>query len=258
MTSHNFLTIRRPQSVGAAVLMRLLALAGALLVVGCATGPNANPRDPLEPMNRKVAQFNEVADAIVLKPIAIGYREIAPAIVRTGVSNFYGNLRDLGSAANSLLQLKFRNGFDNLIRFQINTFIGMGGLLDVASELQVERHSEDLGQTLGHWGVPSGPYLVLPLLGSSTVRDALAFTADRKFDLVGYIPSTGVRQSFHGLRLVDARTNLLRASSVLDEAALDKYSFARDAHLQKRRSEIFDGDPPEEAPEKPAPPVRAQ
>ncbi|MDB5871133.1 MAG: lipoprotein precursor-like protein [Ramlibacter sp.] len=218
---------------------RMFFLAALVLLAGCA-GLNANPRDPLEPLNRHVSDFNEGVDAIVLKPAATVYKKVVPPLVRTGVSNFFGNLSDGWSFINSALQFKFQNAAENFMRLNVNTFFGLGGILDIASELNIERHREDFGQTLGRWGVPSGPYLVLPLLGPSTLRDALAFTIDRRGDPVNYVRPASTGDSLYVLRAVDVRSNLLRIGSVIDDAALDKYSFTRDAYLQKRRSDIFD------------------
>jgi phospholipid-binding lipoprotein MlaA len=227
----------------------LLALALAALG-GCATGPN--PRDPYEPFNRKMMEFNEDVDALALKPAATVYRQVVPPLVRTGVSNFFGNLGDAWSSLNALLQLHLQDAAEDFMRFNVNTVFGLGGLLDIASELKIERHKEDFGQTLGRWGMPSGPYLVLPLLGSSTVRDALALPIDIQGDPVHYVHPASSRNSLYVLRAVDTRSNLLRASSVLDQAALDKYSFARDAHLQRRRAQIFDSQKPDKFVKPPA------
>jgi phospholipid-binding lipoprotein MlaA len=217
----------------------LLAFAAAALVLlgGCA-GFNTNPRDPLEPMNRKVMQFNEGVDSIVLKPAATAYKEGIPPLVRTGVSNFFGNLSDAWSFVNSALQFKFQNAAENFMRLNVNTFFGLGGILDIASEMNIERHREDFGQTLGRWGVPAGPYIVLPLLGPSTLRDTVAWPIDRQADPVRRVNPAVDRNSLYVLRAVDVRSNLLRVGTVLEEAALDKYSFTRDAYLQKRRAEI--------------------
>ena len=232
--------------------MASLLIAGVLSgLAGCATGPNANPRDPLEPFNRSMMRFNEGVDAVALKPTATLYKEYVPPLVRTGVSNFFGNLGDLWSFANSALQFKFHNAAEDFLRFGVNTFFGLGGILDIASEVNIERHREDFGQTLGRWGVPAGPYLVLPLLGPSTVRDALALPLDRKGDPVHLVNGWDARYGFYALRVVDIRSNLLRAGSVLDEAALDKYSFTRDAHLQRRRAEIFEGSGSDKAGQEP-------
>lgn len=217
-----------------------LVLAASLLLGGCATVTHPNPRDPLERINRPIAEFNEGVDAMVLKPVATVYRAQVPPLVRTGVSNFFGNLSDAWSFVNSALQLRAHDAAENFLRFGVNTVFGLGGILDIASDLNIERHRNDFGMTLGRWGVPSGPYLVLPLLGPSTLRDALAIPVDRKGDLVQQIDPSGARLGTQVVRVVDQRANLLRASSVLDEAALDKYSFTRDAYLQRRRAQVFD------------------
>jgi phospholipid-binding lipoprotein MlaA len=240
MTPRSLACIAAPTRRGASAILLAAAVAG---LGACATGPN--PHDPFEPFNRNVMQFNEGVDAIALKPAATIYREVLPPLVRTGVSNFFGNLGDAWSFVNSLLQLHLQDAAENFMRFNVNTVFGLGGILDIASDMKIERHKEDFGQTLGRWGVPAGPYLVLPLLGSSTMRDALALPIDRQADLVHHVDSTGTREFLYVLRAVDIRSNLLRASSVLDQAALDKYSFTRDAYLQRRRAQIFDAQKPE-------------
>ncbi len=216
-----------------------------VLLTGCATGPNANPKDPLEPFNRGVTRFNDVVDNAVLKPVATGYVNVTPELVRKGVSNFFNNLGDVWSFVNNVLQLKGEAAGDSLARVITNTMLGLGGLLDFATPLNIERHREDFGQTLGYWGVPSGPYLVLPILGSSTIRDTVALPADIGIgNAVSYVNNDAVRYGLTGLRLVDTRASLLRAGNLLSEAALDKYSFQRDVYLQARRSMVYDGDPP--------------
>jgi phospholipid-binding lipoprotein MlaA len=220
------------------VIVALLA-ASALVLGGCA-GFNTNPRDPLEPFNRKVMEFNEGVDAMVLKPVATVYREGVPALVRTGVSNFFGNLSDVWSFVNSALQFRFQEAAENFMRVNVNTFLGLGGILDIASELNIERHREDFGQTLGRWGVPAGPYIVLPLLGPSTLRDTIALPIDRRADPLQRVNPAVDRNSLYVLRAVDARSNLLRVGTLIDEAALDKYSFTREAHLQRRRASIIE------------------
>lgn len=222
------------------LLVLLLALGG------CATGPNANPQDPFEPFNRGVFQFNDAVDVAVLKPVATAYRDVLPAPARQGVSNFFANLQDAWSAVNNALQFKGEPAANSLLRFGFNTFIGLGGLLDVASELKIDRHTKDFGHTLGYWGVAPGPYLVLPLLGPSTLRDTVALPVDAKGNLVSGIEHVPTRNSITGLRLVDTRASLLGASSILEAAALDKYTFTRDAHLQRRRNSIYDGNPPDD------------
>ena len=237
----------------------ILATGLLMAQTGCAIGP-VNPRDPFEPFNRKSLQFNEGVDAMVLKPVATVYRAHVPPLVRTGVSNFFGNLSDGWSFVNSALQFKFANAAENFMRLNVNTFFGLGGILDIASDLNIERHREDFGQTLGRWGVPAGPYIMLPLLGPSTLRDTLSLTIDRKGDPVHYVSPTGDRYELYGLRAIDKRSNSLRVGAVLEEAALDKYTFIRDAYLQKRRAEISEADPadipadiPAEPPAAPAP-----
>ncbi len=213
-------------------------LAGVLvLLTGCATS-NAPSRDPFESFNRRMMTFNDGVDSLALKPAATAYKAVLPPIVRTGVSNFFANLGDGWSAVNSALQFKFGDAAENFMRLNVNTFFGLGGILDIASELNIERHKEDLGQTLGRWGVPTGPYLVLPLVGPSTLRDAIALPFDRKADPVGLVDPWGTRYSLYTLRAIDSRSNLLRVGTVIEEAALDKYTFFRDAHLQRRRAEI--------------------
>lgn len=211
------------------------------VMAGCATGPQANRQDPLESMNRKVARFNEDVDGMVLKPVALGYKKVAPAVVRTGVSNFFSNIADVGSFFNNVFQLKVANSAEMLMRVGVNTLVGLGGVLDIASELNVERHPEDFGQTLGFWGVPPGPFLVLPLMGPSSLRDTAAMAVDYQGDVTGYVDPVGSRTALGILRTVNTRANLLKLGSMLDDAALDKYTFMRDAYMQRRRSQISDG-----------------
>ena len=216
----------------------LAILAAVLMAIGGCAGFNTNPRDPLEPMNRGITRFNDDVDAIVLKPVATAYKEGIPPLVRTGVSNFFGNLSDAWSFVNSALQFKFQNAAENFMRLNVNTFFGLGGILDIASELNIERHREDFGQTLGRWGVPAGPYIVLPLLGPSTLRDAVALPIDWKADPVWQFRPIADRNALYALRAVDERANLLRVGRLIEDAALDKYSFTRDAYLQRRRAAI--------------------
>ena len=211
-----------------------VVLSGFVLLSGCATGPNANPRDPLEPFNRGVYKFNDVVDQAVLKPVATAYVKVTPSVVRTGVNNFFGNLGDAWSAVNSVLQLHGRDAAESMMRFSFNTVFGLGGVLDIAGEAGIPRHKEDFGRTLARWGVPTGPYLVLPLLGPSDVRDAAALPVDWQGDLVWHVSPATDRNALYLLQTVSTRANLLRASSLLDEAALDKYSFTRDVFLQVR------------------------
>ncbi len=248
------ITIKKPLGWAAAAL----ALA---LLQGCATGPNANPTDPLEPFNRAMFSFNEGVDRAIVKPVATAYRDVTPAPIRTGVTSFFGNISDVWSLVNNMLQAKPEAAADSLFRVTVNTFWGLGGIFDVASEMKIPKHSEDFGQTLGYWGVASGPYLVLPLLGPSSVRDSVGTLVDYRGDLVSRTDNVPVRNSLTGLRAVNMRANVLSAGDLLEQAALDKYSFAREIYLQRRRSLIRDGAPeaeerydlPEAAPAAPAP-----
>lgn len=211
-----------------------LAAAVAALIAGCATGPQANPADPFEGYNRGMTRFNDGVDDAVLKPVATAYKTVTPQPVRTGVTNVFANLGDLWSSINNLLQLQGAQALDSFVRFNVNTVFCIGGLFDVASEAGIQRHKSDFGLTLAHWGVPSGPYLVLPLLGPSTVRDTAALPVDWQGDLVTQINHVPTRNSLYGFRAVNTRANLLNAGSVLESAALDKYSFTRDVYLQLR------------------------
>lgn len=216
------------------------------VISGCATNPNAPPHDPWESWNRKVSNFNEGVDTALAKPIAMAYKEVTPQFFRTGVSNFFSNLTDPWTVINSVLQLKGQAAVESLMRFSVNTVFGLGGLLDIASEMNIEKHKADFGQTLGHWGVQPGPYLVLPLLGPSTLRDTLASTLIARGDPVWQLEKVATRNSLYAFRWIDKRANLLRTTAVLDEFALDKYSFTRDIFLQIRRNEMFDGNAPDE------------
>lgn len=219
------------------VLVSALALA---VLTGCATGPDANPRDPLEPLNRGVYRFNDAVDTAVLKPVATAYKDVTPSPVQTGVNNFFSNIGDLWSSANAAFQLRPREATENLMRFSVNTVLGLGGLLDIATEVGIPRTRLDFGQTLGRWGAPSGAYLVLPIFGPSSVRDGTGLLVDMSVDPVSGLNDRSARNSLTALRVVDTRAGLLRASSVLEEAALDKYSFTRDFYLNRRQSQIED------------------
>jgi len=244
--------------------MRSLAvwLAAALLVLltGCATTAAGGPKtavqraDPWENWNRKVYAFNDSLDEAVLKPVATAYTNVVPQPVRRGVTNFFGNVSDVWSAFNNFLQGKFANGMQDVIRVGTNTLFGLGGLLDVASEFGADRQGEDLGQTLGRWGMAPGPYIVWPVLGSSTVRDSLALPLDIQVSPSLGVESQAGKYALAGLQLVNTRASLLGASGMLNDIALDKYVFVRDAYLQRRRSLVFDGDPPEVADPDEAPP----
>lgn len=221
-------------------------LAVAVLSTGCATGPNANLKDPLEPMNRSISRFNDSLDENVLKPVATGYKDVTPDLVQKGVRNVFNNLSDIWSTVNNGLQLKGRDTAESLMRSVVNTVFGIYGIFDVATPIGLERHPEDFGQTLGAWGVPDGPYVVLPLFGPSTLRDTAGMPVDTSVDYVRNLDHIPTRNSAMGVRIVDKRAALLDASNLLSEAAIDKYSFTRDAYLQFRRNQVFDGNPPDE------------
>ena len=206
------------------------------LIQGCATAPGGNPSDPFEPLNRSVFSFNDGLDRAVIKPVATAYRDVLPSPIRAGVTNFFGNLQDAWSVVNNALQGKGEYAGDSLGRVMINTVFGLGGVLDMAGEAKIPKHTEDFGQTLGVWGVPAGPYLVLPVLGPSTVRDTSALLVDFQGDPVASATSVSTRNSLQATRAVNIRANFLGAGNLLDEAALDKYTFAREVHLQRRRS----------------------
>lgn len=220
-----------------------LAMAAVVLasLAGCAAGPGKNPRDPLEPFNRDMSRFNEAVDSAVLKPVATAYREVTPSLVRTGVNNFFSNLGEVWSFFNNVLQLDLKGSADTALRFGFNTIFGLGGTLDIASEMQIEQHKQDFGQTLARYGVPTGPYIVLPILGPSTLRDTVALPIIMRGDVVTRIDHVPTRNSLYAMRVVSVRSNLLGASRVLDEAALDKYSFTRDVYLQLRDNERLHG-----------------
>ena len=216
---------------------RCLAVVALLAATGCATGPH--PRDPFEPFNRDVSRFNEAVDDAVLRPVATAYQKVTPEPVRSGVRNFFTNLTEPWSLVNNLLQFKIQEAGETLVRFGFNTVFGVGGIYDPASQAQLMRHRQDFAQTLGFYGVDTGPYLVLPLLGPSTVRDTIALpvvwtVGDPVMRSVDNIP---VRNSIYALRLVDTRAALLRAGAVLNQAALDPYAFQRDVFLQLRDNE---------------------
>jgi len=222
--------------VSAAVALSLLG--------GCAS--TNNPRDPIEPLNRAVYGFNDAVDQVALKPVAEAYRAIFPGFVRTGVGNFFANINDVLIALNNLLQGKFVNAVSDAGRVLVNTTIGLLGVLDVATDLGLEKNNEDFGQTLGYWGIGDGPFLMVPLLGPSNVRDFVGRLVDYKTDPITYVHSMRARNILWGTRIVSNRTDLLDTSRILETAALDPYEFLRDAYIQRRRNLVHDGSPPRE------------
>lgn len=219
--------------------------ATAALAAGCATTSEyRNPSDPWEPFNRVVFQFNDDFDTAFLRPVAKGYQAITPAPVDRGITNFFENLADVRNTVNNALQFKMARAATSLGRVVVNSTVGVLGFVDVASNMNLPKYNEDFGQTLGAWGLPSGPFVVLPFLGPSTGRDTVGLVGDWYTDPLTYVNDGGVAWGFKGLRIIDRRADLLAASKVLEQAALDPYSFVRDAYLQRRRSDIHDGNPP--------------
>ena len=215
-----------------------------LSLAGCATTPASDPKDPYEAYNRKVFAFNDGLDKTVLKPVAQGYNSYLPAPMRTLLDNFFSNLDDVIVTANDLLQLKFNQAASDGSRFLFNSTFGVFGLFDVAHRL--EKHNEDFGQTLGYWGVGSGPYIVLPILGPSTVRDGVGLYVDSRPSRLRHVDHIRTRNQLYLAKAVNRRAQLLDQEKVLDEAALDRYEFIRDAYLLKRKSLVYDGNPPRE------------
>jgi phospholipid-binding lipoprotein MlaA len=239
-------TLKRGAAAAAAAA--LLLLAGGCTTVAPPEGQRQSAGqklDPWENWNRKVFAFNESLDVHVLKPVATAYQKVVPSPVRAGVSNFFGNIQDAWSAVNHFLQGKPESGLQMVARFEINTLFGLLGLLDVAQEAGLERQPEDFGQTLGVWGFGAGAYIVWPVLGPSSVRDSAALPLDRSASPALLLNDWGGELSLLSLQLVNTRAELLGATRVIDDIALDKYGFVRDGYLARRRSLVYDGDPPE-------------
>jgi phospholipid-binding lipoprotein MlaA len=241
MTNHT--TSGRVRATGLAVVV-----GASLLLSGCAS--TSNPRDPFEKFNRAMFTFNDKVDQVALKPAATAYQKVTPTVVQTGVNNFFGNLSDLWSSANNFAQLKGKDGLNDLTRFAMNTTLGLVGVIDVATQAGLRKHNEDLGQTLGYWGVPSGPYLMLPLLGPSTIRDTAALPGDFWGDPWTHLYPVSERNVGVVLRAVDQRASVLDASNLMEDAALDRYEFIRDGYLQRRSSRVLDTDKAQERAEK--------
>lgn len=226
---------------------RWLAGCAAIVILalqGCASVKSADARDPWESMNRSIYNFNDAVDTVAIKPAARIYVNVVPSFVRTGLHNVVSNLGDVWSMANSAMQLKGQHAAESFMRVAVNTVFGLGGVLDIATEMRLERHKEDFGQTLGHWGVKSGPYVVLPILGPSTLRDGLTLPVDYQGDATRQFSDQATRNSLTAVRIVDVRANLLKTVDTVKEASLDPYSFVRDAYLQKRENDVYDGNPP--------------
>jgi phospholipid-binding lipoprotein MlaA len=213
------------------------------LLSGCASVPNSNPKDPFEAYNRKIFKFNESLDKNILKPVAQGYKAILPKTARIMLNNFFSNLDDIGVTINDLLQLKFRQGASDGIRVLVNSTIGILGLINVADRL--EKHNEDFGQTLGYWGIGSGPYLMLPFFGPSTVRDGVGLYGDSFTDVVINTRDIPTRDVAYVTGKINQRAGLLEQEKVLDDVN-DRYAFIRDFYLARRQSLVYDGNPPRE------------
>lgn len=221
-----------------------VVMMAAGLLAGCAS--SGNPKDPIEGFNRAVFAFNEGLDTAIVKPVATGYEAVLPSPVRTGVTNFFSNIEDLFIGVNNLLQGKVPEAISDLGRVVINSTIGLLGVIDFATDAGLEKHDEDFGQTFGRWGVANGAYVVVPVFGPRTVRDTVGLVLDVAADPVANHNPTRTRDLALVLRLVNDRANLLAADKVIEEAALDKYTYVRDAYLQRRRKLIHDGNPPRE------------
>jgi phospholipid-binding lipoprotein MlaA len=227
-----------------AVYARLTAAAVLIsLLSACATVPAGTVNDPYEGFNRSMFSFNEGLDKVLLKPAATFYQAATPKFVRTGFSNFFANLAEPWVAINAALQLKGQATVETVLRFMVNSYLGFGGVLDIASAINLERRNEDFGQTLGFWGAPPGPYLVLPIFGPSSIRDGIGLRVDFEGDPVNRDPTllSTTRDNLSIIRLLSFRESLLRAGNLLDDVALDKYSFTRDVYLQRRQSLVNDG-----------------
>ena len=224
--------------------LRAATLACALLAAaGCATTAT-DPRDPLEGFNRAMWTFNDTLDESFIKPVSRGYKAVAPEPLRNMVRNFFSNIDDVFNGANNMLQGKFLDGWTDWFRVIVNTTFGVLGINDVASDMRLEKHNEDFGQTFAVWGVGDGPYLVLPFFGPYTLRDSAGLVLDWELDPVVRARPIALRNTLIGTRFISKRTDFLDASALLETAALDRYTFLRDAYLQRRRSLIYDGNPP--------------
>lgn len=219
-------------------------LAALLCLANGAALTEENPRDPYEGLNRSLFEVNEVVDKFATKPVAQVYDLAVPLPLKAAAGNFFGNVGDLWIGVNSALQGKFSEAGVDFGRLLVNSTIGIFGLFDVASELGLEKHEEDAGQTLAVWGYGESAYLFVPLIGPRTVRDAFGFTLDIYADPFGYVLPVVPRNISLAWRFVDLRAALLPTDKVVEEAALDKYAYIRDAYLQRRRNQIYDGRPP--------------
>ena len=228
------------------LFIRMWLLATLILLSGCATTSTNDVNDPLEAYNRSMYSFNKNFDKAILKPVAQGYNAVIPEPISWGISNIFSNLSEISVIINDLLQFKFAQAADDTGRFLLNSTVGVAGLFDVAGHAGHMKNDEDFGQTLAVWGVDSGPYFVLPIVGPKTIRDSAALLVDWQTSPVSYIDHVPTRNELIGLNVIDARAGLLGVDNVLKEATDDEYVFVRDAYLQRRQDLIYDGNPPEE------------
>jgi phospholipid-binding lipoprotein MlaA len=219
-----------------------IALFAASVLGGCAAAPSRD--DPFEPMNRASYAVHEVVDGYVVKPVAQAYVDYAPKLVQTGIRNFFGNIDDFFSFINDMLQNKPDKAGNDLGRVIANTGFGLLGLIDIASDAGIPKGNEDFGQTFGYWGIPQGPYLFIPVLGPTTVRDGSGWIIRAYTTPIGYIPDVPTRNILWGIGFLDARASALQAESLVDQASLDRYTFIRRAYLQRREYLVHDGAPP--------------
>jgi len=237
-------------SVSNSVMKRILVLrilvltCSALLLGGCAS--SGNPKDPIEGFNRAMYGFNEALDTAAIKPVAKGYDAILPSPIKSGVSNFFGNVDDVFIGVNNLLQGKGITAASDLGRFVVNSTVGIFGLFDFASKIGLEKHDEDFGQTFGRWGIGPGAYVVVPFFGPRNVRDTVGLALDVKADPVAHITKVRARNTLLVTRVISDRAQMLPADKVIEAAALDKYAYIRDGYLQRRRNLVYDGEPPRE------------
>jgi phospholipid-binding lipoprotein MlaA len=226
-------------------LLRISLLLISLLLTGCGTfnlSTYTQQKDPFESFNRGVYKFNDTVDRAVIKPVAQGYNAILPDRALAMVNNFFSNLDDVVVTANDILQFKFRQAASDGSRVIFNSTFGVFGLFNVTDRL--EKHNEDFGQTLGYWGMPSGPYLMLPVLGPSSIRDGTGRYADGFISVIANTKHVPTRNSTWAVQGLNTRAGLLEQERVLDDAVIDRYSFIRDAYLMRRQSLVYDGNPP--------------
>jgi phospholipid-binding lipoprotein MlaA len=235
---------QKPYIQASMLTIRHPLLLCVLLLGGCASSTYHNPKDPLESFNRSMYTFNDTVDKAVLKPAAKAYNVVVPPPGRMMISNFFSNLDDVIVTANDLLQLKVKQALSDAGRIVVNSTVGLLGLVDVASHVGMDKHDEDFGQTLGYWGIGNGAYLVLPFFGPSSVRDGIGLYADSRISPLQKVSNVPARNEAYATKAVSLRAGLLSKEKLLDEAAIDRYSFLRDAYLQRRKSLVYDGNPP--------------